>query len=59
MTGTLLVSLVVVLIIVGLLIYLVDSLPIAPPFKLAARALLILAVILYLLQLLGLVRLPA
>lgn len=45
-----LVSLVVMLIVLGLLLYLAESLPIAPPFKLVIRVVVVLGAILWLLQ---------
>jgi hypothetical protein len=58
-----LISLILVLIVIGLLLYLVESvLPIDPQIKLVIRVVIIIAVILWLLSLLGLipreVRLP-
>lgn len=49
-----LIGLIVVVIVLGLLLYLVESLPLASPFKLAARVLIILIAILYLLSAVGL-----
>jgi hypothetical protein len=58
-----LISLILVLIVIGLLLYLVESvLPIDPQIKLVIRVLILLAVIVWLLSLVGLipreVRLP-
>jgi hypothetical protein len=58
-----LISLIVVLIVLGLLLYVVESLlPLDPTIKLAIRVIIVLAVILWLLSLVGLipreVRLP-
>jgi hypothetical protein len=58
-----LISLIIVLIVLGLLLYVVESLlPLDPTIKLAIRVIIVLAVILWLLSLVGLipreVRLP-
>ncbi len=45
-----LISLLIVILVLGLLIYLVDLLPLPPPFKLAARIVIVLIAILWLLQ---------
>jgi hypothetical protein len=50
----LLIQLLVVLLVCGLLLYLVDALPLEAPFKLAARALIVLVAILWLLSVAGL-----
>jgi hypothetical protein len=51
-----LISLILVLIVIGLLLYVVESLlPIDPTIKLAIRVVIILAVILWLLGLIGLI----
>jgi hypothetical protein len=51
-----LISLVIVLIVIGLLLYLVESvLPIDPQIKLVIRVVLLLAVIVWLLSLVGLI----
>jgi hypothetical protein len=51
-----LISLILVLIVIGLLLYLVESvLPIDPQIKLVIRVLILLAVIVWLLSLIGLI----
>jgi hypothetical protein len=40
-------------IVLGLVIYLVDLLPLPPPFKLVARIIIVIIAILYLLQAIG------
>jgi hypothetical protein len=51
-----LISLIVVLIVLGLLLYVVESLlPLDPTIKLAIRVIIVLAVILWLLSLVGLI----
>ena len=50
-----LISLIIVLIIVGLLLYVADLLPIDPQIKLVIRILVVLAVVLWLLSLVGLI----
>jgi len=53
------VSIIVVLIVVGLVLWLVESqLPIAPPIKLIIRVVLVLALCLWLLSLAGLLSFP-
>ena len=60
MTLAALVSLVVVLVILGLALYLIETyIPMSEPFKLVLRVVVILALVLYLLQAFGLWRLPA
>lgn len=53
-----LIGLLVIVIVLGLLLWLVESLPLAQPFKLAARVLLVLIAILYLLSAVGLLNSP-
>jgi hypothetical protein len=54
MTLSALISLIVVLVILGVVLYLIENyLPMSPPFKLVIRVVVILALILYLLQLAG------
>lgn len=48
-----LVSLLVVLAVVGVIVYLLETLPITPPFKMAIRVVAILGVALWLLKLIG------
>lgn len=48
-----LVGLLVMVIVLGLVIYLVDLLPLPPPFKLVARIIIVIIAILYLLQAIG------
>lgn len=55
MTLPALISLVVVLVIIGLVLYLIETyVPMAAPFKLVVRVVIILALVLYLLQAFGL-----
>lgn len=48
-----LITLLVYILIFGLLVYLVEMLPIAPPFKLAARVVMIVIAIIFLLRFVG------
>jgi len=55
MTLSALISLIVVLVILGLVLYLIENfLPLSPPFKVVIRVVVILALVLYLLSVLGL-----
>lgn len=49
------IGLIIVVIVLGLLLWLVDQLPLAQPFKVAARVLIVLIAILYLLSAVGFV----
>ena len=52
---TLIVYVIVALVVAGLVVWLVDSFPISPPFKLAIRVLVILALCIWLLSLIGVI----
>jgi multisubunit Na+/H+ antiporter MnhG subunit len=55
-----LITVVIVMVILGLALYLIETyVPMAPPFKLVVRVVVILALVLYLLQAFGVWRLPA
>jgi hypothetical protein len=55
MTLAMLITIVVVLVILGVVLYLIETyVPMAPPFKLVIRVIVILALALYLLQAFGL-----
>jgi hypothetical protein len=57
MTLSALISIIVVLVILGLALYLIETyVPMAAPFKLVLRVVVILALVLYLLQAFGLWR---
>jgi hypothetical protein len=57
MTLTALISLIVVIVILGLALYLIETyVPMPPPFKLVLRVIVILALVLYLLTAFGLWR---
>jgi hypothetical protein len=57
MTLSALISVVVVLVIMGVALYLIDTyVPMSPPFKVIIRVVVILAVVLYLLSAFGLWR---
>jgi len=53
-----LISLIVLIIVLGLLVYLCDLLPIPDPFKLVVRILIILVAIIYLLNFIGVATFP-
>lgn len=60
MTLAALITVVVVLVILGLALYLIETyVPMAAPFKVVLRVVIVLALVLYLLQVFGLYRLPA
>jgi hypothetical protein len=55
MTLATLISLVVVLVVLGLVLYLIETyVPMSPPFKIVLRVVVILALALYVLQVFGL-----
>jgi hypothetical protein len=56
MTLAALVSMVVALVVCGVAVYLIDTyLPLSPPFKIAIRVLVILALVVYLLRVVALI----
>jgi len=60
MTLATLISVVVALVILGLVLYLIETyVPMADPIKMVIRVVVVLALVLYLLQAFGLYRLPA
>jgi hypothetical protein len=57
MTLSALITLIVVLVILGLVLYLIETyVPMSPPFKVVLRVVVVLALILYLLQAFGIWR---
>jgi hypothetical protein len=60
MTLAALISVVVVLVVLGLVLYLIETyVPMADPIKMVIRVVIVLALVLYLLQVFGIYRLPA